>query len=161
MFGHFTEKAQRVMYYAQEEARAMHYPAVGTEHLLMGLLREEDSVAARALLERGVTLDKVHELISQVVTPGNMMIGNEIGITPRVKKVLQFAQEEAVRWGVNYIGTEHLLLGLLREGEGLAAQVLQALDVEPDSVRKQVKALLGGTGTMDANIAGGQKGVSG
>ena len=161
MFGHFTEKAQRVMYYAQEEARAMHYPAVGTEHLLMGLLREEDSVAARALLERGVTLDKVHELISQVITPGNMMVGNEIGITPRVKKVLQFAQEEAVRWGVNYIGTEHLLLGLLREGEGLAAQVLQALDVEPDSVRKQVKALLGGTGTMDANIAGGQKGVSG
>ena len=161
MFGHFTENAQRVMYYAQEEARAMHYPAVGTEHLLMGLLREEDSVAARALLERGVTLDKVHELISQVVTPGNIMVGNEIGITPRVKKVLQFAQEEAVRWGVNYIGTEHLLLGLLREGEGLAAQVLQALDVEPDSVRKQVKALLGGTGTMDANIAGGQKGVSG
>ena len=161
MFGHFTEKAQRVIYYAQEEARAMRYPAVGTEHLLMGLLREEDSVAARALMELGVTRDKVHELISQVVTPGNTMVGNEIGITPRVKKVLQFAQEEAVRWGVNYIGTEHLLLGLLREGEGLAAQVLQALDVEPDSVRKQVKALLGGTGTMDANIAGGQKSASG
>ena len=161
MFGHFTEKAQRVIYYAQEEARAMRYPAVGTEHLLMGLLREEDSVAARALMELGVTRDKVHELISQVVTPGNTMVGNEIGITPRVKKVLQFAQEESVRWGVNYIGTEHLLLGLLREGEGIAAQVLQALDVEPDSVRKQIKALLGGTGTMDANIAGGQKGASG
>ena len=161
MFGHFTEKAQRVMYYAQEEARAMRYPAVGTEHLLMGLLREGDSVAARALLELGVTLEKVHELISQVVTPGNAAIGNEIAITPRVKKVLQLAQEEAVRWGVNYIGTEHLLLGLLREGEGLAAQVLQALDVQPDSVRKQVMALLGGTGTMDANIAGGQKSVSG
>lgn len=160
MFGHFTEKAQRVMYYAQEEARAMRYPAVGTEHLLMGILREGDSVASRALLELGVTLEKVHELISQVVTPGNTIVGNEIAITPRVKKVLQLAQEEAVRWGVNYIGTEHLLLGLLREGEGLAAQALQALDVQPDSVRKQVMALLGGTGTMDANIAGGQKGGS-
>lgn len=161
MFGHFTEKAQRVMYYAQEEARVMQYPAVGTEHLLMGILREGDSVAARALAELGVTLDKVHELISQVVTPGNVAVGNEIAITPRVKKVLQFAQEEAVRWGVNYIGTEHLLLGLLREGEGLAAQVLRALDVNPDNVRKQVMALLGGTGTMDANIAGGVKGASG
>ena len=160
MFGHFTEKAQRVMYYAQEEARAMRYPAVGTEHLLMGILREGDSVAARALLELGVTLEKVHELISQVVTPGNTVIGNEIAITPRVKKVLQLAQEEAVRWGVNYIGTEHLLLGLLHEGEGLAAQVLQALDVHPDALRKQVMALLGGTGTMDANIAGGVKSTS-
>ena len=160
MFGHFTEKAQRVMYYAQEEARAMRYPAVGTEHLLMGILREGDSVAARALLELGVTLEKVHELISQVVTPGNTVIGNEIAITPRVKKVLQLAQEEAVRWGVNYIGTEHLLLGLLHEGEGLAAQVLQALDVHPDALRKQVMALLGGTGTMDANIAGGAKSTS-
>ena len=160
MFGHFTEKAQRVMYYAQEEARAMRYPAVGTEHLLMGILREGDSVAARALLELGVTLEKVHELISQVVTPGNTVIGNEIAITPRVKKVLQLAQEEAVRWGVNYIGTEHLLLGLLHEGEGLAAQVLQALDVHPDALRKQVMALLGGAGTMDANIAGGAKSTS-
>ena len=158
MFGHFTEKAQRVMYYAQEEARAMRYPAVGTEHLLMGILREGDSVAARALAEMNVTLDKVQDLISQVVTPGNVPVGNEIAITPRVKKVLQFAQEEAVRWGVNYIGTEHLLLGLLREGEGLAAQVLHALEVHPDALRKQVMALLGGTGSMDANIAGGAKG---
>ena len=158
MFGHFTEKAQRVMYYAQEEARAMRYPAVGTEHLLMGILREGDSVAARALAEMNVTLDKVQDLISQVVTPGNVPVGNEIAITPRVKKVLQFAQEEAVRWGVNYIGTEHLLLGLLREGEGLAAQVLHALEVHPDALRKQVMALLGGTGNMDANIAGGAKG---
>lgn len=157
MFGHFTEKAQRVIYYAQEEARAMRYPAVGTEHLLMGILREGDSVAARALAEMNVTLEKVHDLISQVVTPGSTAIGNEIAITPRVKKVLQFAQEEAVRWGVNYIGTEHLLLGLLREREGLAAQVLQALDVHPDNVRKQVLALLGGTGTMDANLANGAK----
>ena len=161
MFGRFTEKAQRVMYYAQEEARAMRYPAVGTEHLLMGILREGDSVAVRALTELNVTLEKVQELISQVVTPGNVVIGNEIAITPRVKKVLQYAQEEAVRWGVNYIGTEHLLLGLLREREGLAAQVLHALDVNPDGVRKQVLALLGGTGTMDANISGGPKGTTG
>ncbi len=161
MFGHFTEKAQSVLYYAQEEARTMHYPAVGTEHLLLGILREGDSVAARALLELDVTIEKVRALLAQVVTPGNTLIGDEITITPRVKKVLQLAQEEAVRWGVNYIGTEHLLLGLLREGEGLASQVLQALDVKPDNIRKQVMALLGGTGTMDANIAGGAKGTSG
>ena len=160
MFGHFTEKAQRVMYYAQEEARAMRYPAVGTEHLLMGILREGDSVAARALAEVGVTKNQVHEILSQVVAPGSSLVGAEIAITPRVKKVLQFAQEEAVRWGVNYIGTEHLLLGLLREREGLAAQVLQALDVNPDTVKKQVMALLGGTGTMDANISGNQKGAN-
>ncbi len=161
MFGHFTEKAQRVMYYAQEEARAMNYPAVGTEHLLMGILREGDTVAARALADLDVTLDKVHELIAQVVTPSKTPVGNEIAITPRVKKVLQYAQEEAVRWGVNYIGTEHLLLGLLREREGLAAQVLQALSVNVDDVRKQVMALLGGAGTMDANLAGNVKQESG
>ncbi len=161
MFGHFTEKAQRVIYYAQEEAREMNYPAVGTEHLLMGILREGDTVAARALADLDVTLEKVHELIAQVVTPGKTSVGNEIAITPRVKKVLQYAQEEAVRWGVNYIGTEHLLLGLLREREGLAAQVLQALSVNVDDVRKQVMALLGGAGTMDANLAGNVKQESG
>lgn len=161
MFGRFTEKAQHVIYYAQEEARAMNYPAVGTEHLLLGILREGESVAARALTSMGVDLQKTRDIILRLLSPGNEPVGNEIAITPRVKKVLALAQDEAVRWGVNYIGTEHLLLGILREGEGVASQVLTELDVDPDKVRKQVIALLGGNGSMDANVSGGGKTASG
>lgn len=128
MFGRFTEKAQHVIYYAQEEARAMNYPAVGTEHLLLGILREGESVAARALTSMGVDLQKTRDIILRLLSPGNEPVGNEIAITPRVKKVLALAQDEAVRWGVNYIGTEHLLLGILREGEGVASQVLTELE---------------------------------
>ena len=160
MFGRFTEKAQHVIYYAQEEARAMNYPAVGTEHLLLGILREGESVAARALTELGVDLQKTRDIILRLLSPGHEPVGSEIAITPRVKKVLALAQDEAVRWGVNYIGTEHLLLGILREGEGVASQVLAELDVDPDKVRKQVIALLGGGSTMDAST-GGAKGGSG
>lgn len=160
MFGRFTEKAQHVIYYAQEEARAMNYPAVGTEHLLLGILREGESVAARALTEMGVDLQKTRDIILRLLSPGHEPVGSEIAITPRVKKVLALAQDEAVRWGVNYIGTEHLLLGILREGEGVASQVLAELDVDPDKVRKQVIALLGGGSTMDAST-GGAKGGSG
>ena len=159
MFGRFTEKAQHVIYYAQEEARAMNYPAVGTEHLLLGILREGESVAARALIGMGVDLEKVREIVLRTLAPGKEPVGNEITITPRVKKVLALAQDEAVRWGVNYIGTEHLLLGILREGEGVASQVLDELGVEPEKVRKQVIALLGGNGTMETNVSGGAKGT--
>ena len=149
MFGRFTEKAQHVIYYAQEEARAMNYPAVGTEHLLLGILREGQSVAAKALIGLGVDLQTVRDLVMKTITPSNEPIGNEIAITPRTKKVLNLAQQEAARWGVNYIGTEHILLGLLEEGEGVASQVLEELGVAPTKVRKQVVALLGGTSGMD------------
>lgn len=159
MYGRFTEKAQHVIYYAQEEARAMNYPAVGTEHLLLGILREGESVAAQALLGLGVDLQKVRDIVLRTLSPGNEPVGNEITITPRVKKVFSLAQDEAVRWGVNYIGTEHILLGILREGEGIASQVLTELNVDPDRVRKQVIALLGGTTNMDSNVGGGPKGV--
>lgn len=159
MFGRFTEKAQHVIYYAQEEARAMNYPAVGTEHLLLGILREGQSVAAKALLGLGVDLQKARDIVLKTITPGTEPVGNEITITPRVKRVLALAQDEAVRWGVNYIGTEHILLGILRDGEGVASQVLEELNVDPDKVRKQVAALLGGNTNMDANV-GGQSGMS-
>lgn len=159
MFGRFTEKAQHVIYYAQEEARAMNYPAVGTEHLLLGILREGQSVAAKALLGLGVDLQKARDIVLKTITPGTEPVGNEITITPRVKRVLALAQDEAVRWGVNYIGTEHILLGILRDGEGVASQVLEELNVDPDKVRKQVVALLGGNTNMDANV-GGQSGMS-
>ena len=155
MFGRFTEKAQHVIYYAQEEARAMNYPAVGTEHLLLGILREGESVAARALSDIGVDLNQVRELVLKTLMPGQETVGSEITITPRVKKVLALAQDEAVRWGVNYIGTEHLLLGILREGEGVASQVLEELGADPGAIRKQVIALLGGSGSMESNVTGG------
>jgi len=155
MFGRFTEKAQHVIYYAQEEARAMNYPAVGTEHLLLGILREGESVAARALSDIGVDLNQVRELVLKTLMPGQEPVGSEIAITPRVKKVLALAQDEAVRWGVNYIGTEHLLLGILREGEGVASQVLEELGADPGAIRKQVIALLGGSGSMESNVTGG------
>ena len=119
MYGRFTEKAQHVIYYAQEEARAMNYPAVGTEHLLLGILREGESVASKALTNMGVDLQKTREIVLQLLSPGQDPVGDEIAITPRVKKVLVLAQDEAAHWGVNYIGTEHLLLGILREGEGV------------------------------------------
>ena len=160
MYGRFTEKAQHVIYYAQEEARAMNYPAVGTEHLLLGILREGESVASKALTNMGVDLQKTREIVLQLLSPGQDPVGDEIAITPRVKKVLVLAQDEAAHWGVNYIGTEHLLLGILREGEGVASQVLAQLGVEPEKVRKQVIALLGGANPMDVNT-GSAKGMGG
>lgn len=160
MYGRFTEKAQHVIYYAQEEARAMNYPAVGTEHLLLGILREGESVASKALTNMGVDLQKTREIVLQLLSPGQDQVGDEIAITPRVKKVLVLAQDEAAHWGVNYIGTEHLLLGILREGEGVASQVLAQLGVEPEKVRKQVIALLGGANPMDVNT-GSAKGMGG
>ena len=108
MFGRFTEKAQHVIYYAQEEARGMNYPAVGTEHLLLGILREGQSVAAKALIGLGVDLDSAREIVLRTLSPGSEPVGNELTITPRVKRVLAVAQDEAVRGGVNYIGTEHM-----------------------------------------------------
>ena len=160
MYGRFTEKAQHVIYYAQEEARAMNYPAVGTEHLLLGILREGESVASKALTNMGVDLQKTREIVLQLLSPGQDPVGDEIAITPRVKKVLVLAQDEAAHWGVNYIGTEHWLLGILREGEGVASQVLAQLGVEPEKVRKQVIALLGGANPMDVNT-GSAKGMGG
>jgi len=158
MFGRFTEKAQHVIYYAQEEARAINYPAIGTEHLLLGILREGQSIAAQALQGLGVNLENARDVVQQMIVPGNDPVGSEIGITPRVKKVFALAQDEAVRWGVSYIGTEHILLGILREGEGVASQALAELNVEPEKVRRQVIALLGGT-TMDHAVSAGGKHV--
>ena len=160
MYGRFTEKAQHVIYYAQEEARAMNYPAVGTEHLLLGILREGESVASKALTNMGVDLQKTREIVLQLLSPGQDPVGDEIAITPRVKKVLVLAQDEAAHWGDSYVGTEHLLLGILREGEGVASQVLAQLGVEPEKVRKQVIALLGGANPMDVNT-GSAKGMGG
>lgn len=161
MFERYTEKAQKVIYLAQEEARQMRHPAVGTEHILLGLLAEASGVGAKALEALGIKLDEVRSAVLQMVQPGSQPIGNEIGITPRAKKVLVLAQDEANRWGVNYVGTEHILLGLLREGEGIASQVLSELGADPDKIRKQVVAMLGGAGAFESGVPGSNKAQNG
>ncbi len=148
MFGRFTERAQKVFLLAQEEARRLKHPAVGTEHLLLGLLREGEGIAAKALQTLGVDLQKLREEVEKVVAPGETRPGEEVGLTPRAKKVLELAHEEGRRQGVSYVGTEHILLGLIREGEGVAARILISQGLSLDKVRRQVLMLLGGIGPV-------------
>ena len=151
MFGmFFTERAQKVIAYAQEEAIALGHPASGTEHILLGLLREGEGIGAKALISLDIDLAKAREMIEQSIKKVNSEPDKEIPFTPRAKKVLSLAQDEASKWGVNYVGTEHILLGLIREGEGVAAQMLLNLGVNPEKVRKQVWALLGGNMASDS-----------
>lgn len=159
MFARFTQRAQHVIYLAREEAKAMGHPAVGTEHLLLGLLRENEGIGAKALISLGLELGAVRKAVKDMVTPGREA-PEEIGITPRVKKVFELANDEAQKWGVNYVGTEHLLLGLVREGEGVAAQVLTDLEVSADAIRKKVLTLLGGSPTAINNYLPGKKGAA-
>ncbi|MEW6182724.1 MAG: ATP-dependent Clp protease ATP-binding subunit [Bacillota bacterium] len=143
MFGRFTRKAQKVLLLAQEEARRMQYPFVGTEHILLGLLREGEGVAARVLTEMGVDPESVLAQVKQMVEPGESPVAQEVALTPRAKRVLELAIDEARHLGNNYIGTEHLLLGLIREGEGIAARVLGASGIELERVRAAVVEAIG------------------
>ena len=131
MFERFTERARKVVVLAQEEARHFNHNYIGTEHLLLGLLREDEGVAARALTSLNVTLDEVREQVESIVGYGEEGTGGQAPFTPRSKKVLELALREALQLGHNYIGTEHILLGLVRESEGVAARVLSNLDVGP------------------------------
>jgi len=144
MFERFTERARKVVVLAQEEARNFNHNYIGTEHLLLGLLREDEGVAARALGSLNVTLDEVREQVESIVGYGEEGTGGQAPFTPRSKKVLELALREALQLGHNYIGTEHILLGLVRESEGVAARVLSNLDVDPDKVRREVVRMLGG-----------------
>lgn len=146
MFSRFTERAQKVLFLAQEEALRLGHPYVGTEHILLGLIREGQGVAARALAGMGIEADKVRSAVEQAVGKGQANPGQEIAITPRGKRILELSVEEARRMGHNYVGTEHLLLGLIREGEGLAAQVLKAMGADLDRVRQVVLKMLGEPG---------------
>ncbi|NLV17319.1 MAG: ATP-dependent Clp protease ATP-binding subunit [Syntrophomonadaceae bacterium] len=153
MLRRFTQRAQKAVLYAQEEAREMNHPAVGTEHLVLGLLREGEGIAARALLNLGVDLERTREEIKNVI--GNIEGRQqtslpEIPITPRTKRVINHAFEEAQLQGVNYVGTEHILLALLREEEGAAAQVLRNMDIRLEGVREQLIQLLGGEPVGDS-----------
>ncbi|HET7560215.1 MAG TPA: Clp protease N-terminal domain-containing protein, partial [Limnochordia bacterium] len=143
MFGRFTERAQKVIVLSQEEARRLGHNVVGTEHILLGLCAEGDGVAARALAALGISLDKVRAEVERVIGRGDGHDGNII-FTPRSKRVLELAFEEARQLNHAYIGTEHILLGLIREGEGVAAQVLKNLGADLDKVRRQVGEQSGG-----------------
>lgn len=154
MYSRFTQRAQHVIELAKEEARALGHPAIGTEHLLLALIRENEGIGAKALTNLGLELNTVRKAVTELVAPGREA-KEKLELTPRVKKVIELANDEAQKWGVNYVGTEHLLLGLIREGEGVAAQALADLDVTTEAVRKQVIALLGGgPGPMANNLQG-------
>ncbi len=150
MFRKFTQRARNTVIHAQEEAREMGHPAIGTEHILLGLLREGEGVGARALINLGIDLSNVREEVKRFIgkdeNAGEGPAG-DLPITPRVKKVFNLSFDEARLQGVNYVGTEHILLALLREEEGLASQVLLSVGVKLDSLREQVLLLLGGEGS--------------
>jgi len=144
MFERFTEKARRVVVYAQEEAKKLNQNYIGTEHLLLGLIREEDGIAAKALESLDISLEDVRDQVEELIGHGTYMPTGHIPFTPRAKKVLELSLREALQLGHNYIGTEHILLGLIREGEGVAAQVLLNLGADLEKVRSAVLQLLSG-----------------
>ena len=142
MFERFTERARKVVVHAQEEALRLKHDWIGTEHLLLGLLKEDEGIAARALNSRGVTLDEVREQTEAVLGYGEEDTGGQAPFTPRSKKVLEAALREALQLGHNYIGTEHLLLGLTDEPDGVAMRILVNLDAGPEVVRQEVLRML-------------------
>ena len=144
MFERFTDRARRVVVLAQEEARMLNHNYIGTEHILLGLIHEGEGVAAKALESLGISLDAVRQQVEEIIGQGQQAPSGHIPFTPRAKKVLELSLREALQLGHNYIGTEHILLGLIREGEGVAAQVLVKLGADLNKVRQQVIQLLNG-----------------
>ncbi|MDN6638012.1 MAG: AAA family ATPase, partial [Yaniella sp.] len=144
MFERFTDRARRVVVLAQEEARMLNHSYIGTEHILLGLIHEGDGVAAKALQSLDVSLGAVREQVREIIGQGQQAPSGHIPFTPRAKKVLELSLREALQLGHNYIGTEHILLGLIREGEGVAAQVLVQLGADLNRVRQTVIQLLSG-----------------
>ena len=145
-FDKFTERAKKVLVLAQEEAQRFNHNYIGTEHLLLGLVREGEGIAAKVLSNLGVELNKVRSAVEFIIGRGDRMVIGDISLTPRAKKVIELAVEEARRLNHNYIGTEHLLLGLVREGEGIAAGVLESLGVNLEKVRTQVITVVSQSG---------------
>jgi ATP-dependent Clp protease ATP-binding subunit ClpC len=144
MFGRFTQRVQKVFLLAQEEAKSFNHNVIGTEHILLGLVREGGGIAAKVLISMGVDLNRIRMEIEKLIGRGNaQLVSQSISYTPRVKKVIELAIEEGQNLGHNYVGTEHLLLGLIREGEGIAAQVLNNLGVDLAKARKAVLDMLG------------------
>jgi ATP-dependent Clp protease ATP-binding subunit ClpC len=142
VFERFTDRARRSVVLAQEEARLLNHNYIGTEHILLGLVREQDGVAAKALDSLNIKLDAVRREIEDVIGQGQAAPRGHIPFTPRAKKVLELSLREALQLGHNYIGTEHILLGLIREGEGVAVQVLEVLGADRNRARQTVLQLM-------------------
>ena len=159
MFERFTDRARRVVVLAQEEARMLNHNYIGTEHILLGLIHEGEGVAAKALESLGISLEGVRQQVEEIIGQGQQAPSGHIPFTPRAKKVLELSLREALQLGHNYIGTEHILLGLIREGEGVAAQVLIKLGADLNRVRQQVLQLL--SGYQGKEPAGATAGASG
>jgi ATP-dependent Clp protease ATP-binding subunit ClpC len=154
MFERFTDRARRVVVLAQEEARMLNHNYIGTEHILLGLIREGEGVAAKALESLGISLEAVQQQVKEIIGRGQQAPSGHIPFTPRAKKVLELSLREADGLGHNYIGTEHILLGLIREGSGVAAQVLVKLGADLNRTRQQVVQLLHGHRGEDVTGAG-------
>src|SRR3984957_3025054 len=138
MFERFTERARQVVVLAQEEARTLKHNYIGTEHILLGLLREEEGLAARVLESLDITVERVRAQVVRIVGSGEEVTSGQIPFTPRAKKVLELALREALSLGHNYIGTEHILLGLVRENEGVAARILRDCGADAERIRNEV-----------------------
>src|SRR6185312_2513987 len=150
MFGRFTERAQKVLALAQEEAVRLGHNNIGTEHILLGLIREGEGIAAKALVALGLGLEKVQDEVETLIGRGQEQ-PKDIAYTPRAKKVIELSMDEARKLGHTYVGTEHILLGLIREGEGVAARVLNNLGVSLNNARQQVLQLLGRSEAVSSN----------
>ncbi len=161
MFERFTDRARRVVVLAQEEARMLSHNYIGTEHILLGLIHEGEGVAAKALESLDISLEAVRAQVEEIIGQGQQAPSGHIPFTPRAKKVLELSLREALQLGHSYIGTEHILLGLIREGEGVAAQVLQKLGADLNRVRQQVIQLLSGFQGKESAGAGATTGASG
>src|SRR6188474_1780206 len=155
MFERFTERARQVVVLAQEEARTLKHNYIGTEHILLGLLREEEGLAARVLESLDITTERVRSQVVRIVGSGEEVTSGQIPFTPRAKKVLELALREALSLGHNYIGTEHILLGLVRENEGVAARILLDFDADSEKIRNEVIRMLSGPGGRRQGSGGG------
>src|SRR5918912_10371 len=159
MFERFTERARQVVVLAQEEARTLKHNYIGTEHILLGLLREEEGLAARVRESLDITVERVRAQVVRIVGSGEEVTSGQIPFTPRAKKVLELALREALSLGHNYIGTEHILLGLVRENEGVAARILLDFDADAEKIRNEIIRMLSGPGRRQqgGGSAGGEK----
>jgi ATP-dependent Clp protease ATP-binding subunit ClpC len=158
LFERFTERARQVVVLAQDEARALKHNYIGTEHILLGLLREEEGLAARVLESLDITVEEVRAQVARIVGQGDEVTTGQIPFTPRAKKVLELALREALSLGHNYIGTEHILLGLVRENEGVAARILLDFDADAEKIRNEIIRMLSGPGRRQQGAAAGATG---
>ena len=161
MFERFTERARQVVVLAQDEARALKHNYIGTEHILLGLLREEEGLAARVLESLDITVEEVRAQVARIVGQGDEVTTGQIPFTPRAKKVLELALREALSLGHNYIGTEHILLGLVRENEGVAARILLDFDADAEKIRNEIIRMLSGPGRRAQGGPAGPPGEKG